>query len=181
MTDVRIKEFPFFPLAAVTMDWLLQPNGLLDESQQLATAVRVALGTDRLAESNEILPDPDSTDRRGWWGDFEAPEIWNGWTIGTRNWLLTRAKITPMGAQEGATLQRARDYTREALQPFIDQNIVSRVDVQAARTDVNQIEVHATLYRGPLMEIDLRYQLLWDEMEAAFVIDSFFSKKNFNL
>ena len=179
MTDIRLKER--FSLAVVTMDWLLQPNGLLDESQQLATAVRVALGTDRLALPNEVLPDPDSDDRRGWWGDLEAPEIWNGWTIGCRNWLLTRAKITPFGAQEGATLQRARDYTREALQPFIDQNIVSRVDVNATRTDVNQIEVHAVLYRGPRAEIDLRYQLLWDEMEATFAIESMFVKKNYSL
>ena len=114
MTDVRLKEYA--SLQGVTMDFLLRDSGALDEREELATAARVALGTDRMANVNEVLPDPDSTDRRGWWGDMDAEDIWGGWPIGCKNWLLTRAKITDAPSVEGSTLQRARQYTQDALQ-----------------------------------------------------------------
>jgi hypothetical protein len=41
--------------------------GTLDDREELATAGRVALGTDARAGELDTLPDPDSTDRRGWW------------------------------------------------------------------------------------------------------------------
>jgi hypothetical protein len=31
------------------------------------------------------------------------------------------------------------------------------------------IEVNAIIYRGPLSEIDLRFQILWDELDNAYV------------
>jgi phage gp46-like protein len=161
MTDIRLKEY--FSLEAVTMDFLLTTNGQLDEREELATAARVALGTDRMADVGDILPDPDSTDRRGWWGDFEAAEIWGGWPIGSKNWLLTRAKITDALSQEGSTEGRAQRYTQDALQPLVDRHIASSLAVAATRTDTQTIEVGAQIYRGPLTEIDLRYQLLWQE------------------
>lgn len=165
MADIRLKHA--FSLAGPTMDWFLRDSGLLDDREELATAVRVALGTDALASTSEILPDPDSDDRRGWWGNMDAEVIWDGWPIGCKNWLLSRAKITDAPSEEGSTLERARQYTREALQPFIDRHVATQVVVEVARTELNRIEVRAMIYRGPKMEIDLRYQLLWQDMEAV--------------
>jgi phage gp46-like protein len=164
MTDVRIKQN--FNFAEQLWDWALRTDGQLDQSEELATAVRVALGTDRLADEDTILPDLDSTDRRGWWGDMDAESIWNGWPIGTKNWVLARSKITQAPSEEGSTVERARQYTLEALQPFIDNGVASRVEVEAERTELHRIDVHAVIYRGPLPEIDLRYQLLWQEDTA---------------
>lgn len=168
MTDVRIKETQE-NLEAVTMDFLLLDSGLLDEREEMATSVRVALGTDRLAAVDEVLPDLDSTDRRGWWGDLDAEEIWSGWPIGCKNWLLTRAKITEAQSREGSTLQRARQYTKDALQPFIDKKVATLINTSAVRTELNRIEVTATIFRGPLAEIDLRYQILWQDDPALVV------------
>jgi len=161
MTDVRLKEY--LSLEACTMDFLLRDTGFLDEREELETAVRVALGTDGLASDDDILPDPDSTDRRGWWGDLDAEEIWGGWPIGCKNWLLLRAKIADAPSKEGATLERARRYTLDALQPFVDKQIASHVDATSNRTELQRIDVTGTIYRGPLEEINLRYQLLWQE------------------
>jgi phage gp46-like protein len=161
MTDTRLKQY--YSLEGVTMDLLLTQLGELDEREEMATAVRVALGTDRQSAADEVLPDLDSTDRRGWWGDLQAEEIWSGWPIGCKNWLLTRAKITQAPSREGSTLERAKRYTEEALKPFIDKRIASNITVSAARTELQRIEVTATIYRGPISEIDLRYQLLWQE------------------
>lgn len=167
MTEIRIKEHHQPTVLDPDWDWFVRPSGKLDDREELATAVRVALGTDSMASETEILPDPDSTDRRGWWGDYQAEEIWGGWPIGCKNWLLTRAKITPAPSMEGDTLQRARQYTLDALQPFIDKRIATYAEVEATRVDLHRIDVHAILYRGPLPEIDLRYQLVWEQSEPV--------------
>ena len=159
--DARLKEF--FSLEAVTMDMILTPSHQIDDREQLATAVRVALGTDALAGPNDVLPDPDSTDRRGWWGDMDAEKIWGGWPIGCKNWLLTRAKISDEFSVEGSTVARAQAYTEDALQPFIDQKIASEIQAVATRTADDRIEVRAKIFRGPIEEIALRYQQVWQE------------------
>lgn len=161
MTDARLKEQS--SLEGVTMDLLLLDTGRLDEREELATAVRVALGTDALAGKNDVLPDPDSTDRRGWWGDLDAEEIWNGWPIGCKNWLLTRTKITGEFSVEGSTLQRARQYTLDALSPFVQKRIASNANAEATRVGLQRIDVVAQLFRGPDLEIELQYQSLWQE------------------
>ena len=111
--------------------------------------MRVAVGTDALADLNEPLPDLDSEDRRGWWGDLDAEAIWGGWPIGSKNWLLMRAKISDKLSWEGDTVVRAKAYNRAALQPFIDRRICSRIEVEAVRVGRDEIDVHIVMYRGP--------------------------------
>src|SRR5262245_56204756 len=108
MTDIKLRDTQL-KLESTLMDWLQSPDGTLSEEEELATAVRLAVGTDALAAPEDILPwEPDDDrSRRGWWGDLEAEEIWNGWPIGCKHWLLRRAKITDSGAKEGATVVRA--------------------------------------------------------------------------
>jgi phage gp46-like protein len=167
MPDIRIVQNTLFPKYSVTCDWNLLDNGTLDDTQALATAIVVALGTDALAGTNDILPDPDSTDRRGWWGDLDAREIWDGWPIGTRLWLLTRDKIVGSAARQGATVVRVEQYIREAIQPFIDRRIGSRMAVEATRVGKEQINALVRIYRGPKLEIELRYAILWEGVIAA--------------
>ena len=84
----------------------------------LATSVLASLFSDRLAGTDDALPD-NSGDRRGWWGDTaDAPVP----LIGSRLWLLDRAKQTQ------AVLQAAQDYERESLQWLIDQGIAAKVE-----------------------------------------------------
>jgi phage gp46-like protein len=167
MPDIRLVQNTLFPKYSVTVDWQLLSDGTLDDTQALATAVIVALGTDRLAATNDILPDPDSTDRRGWWGDLEAENIWDGWPIGSRLWLLTRDKIVGPEAFQGATVVRVEQYIREAIQPFIDRRIGSRMAVEATRIGKERIDALVRIYRGPMLEIELRYQVLWNDIVAA--------------
>ena len=165
MTDVRIVSVA--SLRETVADWLLKSDGALDESEELANLAKVALMTDRLADIDETLPDLDSDDRRGWWGDYEAESIWQGWKIGTKNWLLLRAKISDRFSREGDTVIRAEQYTREALQPLIDRRICSYIDVRARRIDRSRIDVNVTIYRGPKIEIELQFQGLWQDVIEA--------------
>ena len=80
--------------------------------QDLETAVLVSLFTDRAAQPGDVIPDA-SSNRRGWWGDA---------TLGSRLWLLERAKKTD------DIPARARAYIVEALQWLIDDGVAAGVD-----------------------------------------------------
>lgn len=151
---------------AVTRAWLLTPVNQREPSDDLIDCVVVALGTDRLARTDDTLPVIGDTNRRGWWGDLDASGIRDGWPIGSRLWLLQRAKITGAEARQGSTVARAEDYTREALQPFFQKGVASKVSVVGERSGIESITVHATLFRGPLPSIQLRYAQLWNGIKA---------------
>jgi len=136
-TDIHIVNQA--SLAGTWDDWLLNDFGALDETDVLANVVKVALMTDRRADIREILPDPDSSDRRGWWGDMDAEKIWDGWPIGCRNWLLT----------------------------LIDKSMCSAIDVAVTRVGLDRIDVAVTIYRGPRDEIELQFQDLWAQIKEA--------------
>ena len=164
MTDVRIGQRGSAagqPFQAVDLDLLLTPAGQLDTSDELATAVTIALMTDALAGPDDELPDSRDTDRRGWWGDVDAAEIWDGWSIGSKLWLLSRTTITGVAARKGATTVQVEDYIREALQPFLDRKIATRIDVTAVRAGIERIEARVVLYRGDEILLDLRFSDLW--------------------
>jgi phage gp46-like protein len=161
--DIKLFQYTEFP-TAFAIDYVLRDNGTLDDTQALATAVVLALGTNRLANATDELPDIDSTDRQGWWGDMDAGEIWGAWPIGSRLWLLKRSKIVGPEAHGGATTTLVEMYINEALQPFIDLKIASEIDVTAIRSGLETITAAITIYRGPRLAIDLQYEILWDEL-----------------
>ena len=159
--DIRLVPNDQYPAYSVTMDWQLLSDGTLDDSQALATAVAVALGTDALADINEILPDPDSTDRQGWWGDMDSDAIWGGWPIGTKLWLLRRSSLLPPQSKYGATQAWANNYIKSALQPFVDNKICSWFEIMSVRVTTQRVDILIRMYRGPKAAIQLMYQVLW--------------------
>jgi phage gp46-like protein len=167
MPDIRLVQDTRWPRYSISVDWSLLADGTLDDAQALATAVIVALGTDRLASPDDILPDPDSTDRAGWWGDLDAEELFDGWPIGSRLWLLKRSKIVGPEDPHGATIVRVEDYIRAAIQPFVDMRIASSFDVEAQRVGIERIDALVVIYRGPKRPVELRFQVLWTEMEGG--------------
>lgn len=162
--DIRYLQQLDFPAYAVELDWLMTDQNLIADGYDLQSAVIVALGSDALAPANEELPDPDATDRRGWWGDMEADDIWHGWPVGCLLWLLHRAKIVGPGALGGATIAKADGWTRDAMNHFIERRIASRIDVEADQIDTQRIDVAVTIYRGPEPEVELRYSELWEAL-----------------
>jgi phage gp46-like protein len=165
MPDIRLVQLTTPDV--VSLDWLQAQTGQIDETNELITAVLVALGTDAQAETTDVLPDPRSNDLRGWWGDDQAPVIWNGWPIGSKLWLLTRAKILDAGAREGATTARVQAYINAAIQPFVDAKVCSSFTVKVwvsndGRND--RIMARLVLYRGPKNAIALEFQPTWSEL-----------------
>jgi phage gp46-like protein len=159
--DIRTVQNTDYPKYSVTIDWQLLSDGSLDDGQALATAVVVALGTNALAGVDDRLPDPDSTNREGWWGDMDTDTIWNGWPIGTKLWLLRRSALEPVQAKFGNTQTWAMNYIRDAIQPFIDRKIASRYEIMSMRVSKQQLNAVVRIHRGPRTAIDLMYQMLW--------------------
>ena len=69
------------------------------------------------------------------------------------------------GAREGSTTARAEAYANEALAPLTSKLIASRVKASAVRVDLDRIEMTVTIYRAPLPDVQLRYQVLWSEIQ----------------
>jgi phage gp46-like protein len=95
---------------------------------------------------------------------LDAEEIWGGWPIGCKNWILMRSKIADSNSMEGSTVMRAEQYTRDALRPFIIKRIASAIDVKAQRVGRQEIHVYVTIYRGPLRAIQLSFAYLWNQV-----------------
>lgn len=162
MPDIRLVTIATPDV--VTFDWLQTPTGLLDETNELITAILVAMNTDAKASPSDALPDPRSTDLRGWWGDLDAATIWNGWPLGSKLWLLTRAKIVDQNAREGATIARAEAYLSACLQPFVTAGICSSFTVKAWQENIQAIYARVKIYRGPKTAIQLEFEPLWTEL-----------------
>ncbi|MFY9293368.1 MAG: phage GP46 family protein [Methylorubrum rhodinum] len=166
MADVRLTRRGD-ALQAVTYDLLLTPAGQLDATGELETAVTIALQTDARAEPDDDLPDPRSDDRRGWWGDLDAEAIWDGWPIGSKLWLRARTTIRPAAARQGATTMQIRADILDALQPFVDRGIATRVDAEVARAGLEQIEARVVMFRGDTPILERRYADLWRGIAVA--------------
>lgn len=116
----------------------------LRSGDDLATAVFISVFTDATALEDDAIPD-GTTNPRGWWAG----------PIGSRLWLLQRAKRT----QE--TLARAHDYVTESLQWLIADGVCSKIDVACEWVDPSELLILVTLYRFDGTVRDLRFEWAW--------------------
>ncbi|EEG10309.1 phage GP46 family protein [Pseudogulbenkiania ferrooxidans] len=128
------------------MEILVQLDGKpLAASHAYARAMAISLFTWRRAEAG----DPVDDDWQGWWAEGLDASLPAG--IGSRLWLLQRRRLD-------ADAQRdAHDYTREALQWWLDSKLASAVEVTVSRLgdDGLAIRVEITLRSGKTLTADL--------------------------
>lgn len=101
------------------------------------TAVIIMLMTDTRASDEDVLPDKNDT-RQGWWADALT-----GTPIGSKIWLLRRSPLT------GTTLAALAQYTRDALQPLIDEGIADNIETSAERAGLNKVK-----FTGKIIRVD---------------------------
>jgi phage gp46-like protein len=146
---------------AFEADWVLDGAGALAEDGGIETAVLISLFTDAQASLAELASGTNADDRRGWWADaFAAPE---GDRIGSKLWLLARAKQTP------DTLERARIYAREALQWLIDDGIARDVEIEATAPRAGLLALTVTILRAnsDLAATRYRFDAFWTSPTAS--------------
>jgi phage gp46-like protein len=106
----------------------------------LTTAVMMSLFTDRRADADDpIDPLTDDGDRRGWPGDLLNEP---GDRIGSRIWLLRRAKLT----EETRALLEL--YAAEALQWLVDDGVADTVVCTATIVQPEAISLVNQVMRG---------------------------------
>src|SRR5260363_407074 len=115
------------------------------EVSDLQLAVMISLFTGRQARPDDVIPD-GSTDARGWWG---KPNI------GSRLWLLARAKATE------ATRQQARDYMTEALQWLIDDGAVALFEIDTGYSRSGRLDAQIIAYRQDGTTHAMRFEWAW--------------------
>ena len=144
------------------LDWALAgPDATgnsmgLQAIRALDTAILLQLATWRRAEPYDVLP--SGSDPKGWWGDsidLEGSET----RLGCRIWLIYR------NALNQRTVDLARQYVIECLQPIIDQGVVVRFDVTTwAETIQGMLAVQIAGYSQSGQRIyDQKFTKLWQQ------------------
>lgn len=136
---------------------LVAVDGVLQYDRGLRTAIVISLFTDARADDGDALPTTD-TDRRGWWADTFAED---GDRIGSRLWLLSRAK------QTDETLELARGYARTALDWLIADGIASAVDVATSWHAMGVMRLDVVLTPATDGAAAERYALFWTASYAV--------------
>jgi len=133
-------------------------NGDFTHDAGLETAVLMSLFTDRRAEDDDELLDEEARDKRGWWGDLVSPEV-EGDQIGSRLWLLSRAKTTEKA------LVRAKDYVKEALQWMVEDKVASSITVTTERMKDKPgwLGINIEIRKYNEEKLNLRYDVQWTE------------------
>lgn len=96
----------------------------LERDDGLETAVIISLFTDRRASAEQIPPEYEQDDLRGYWGDLTNVSATD--QTGSLLWLLAREKELPQ------TLSRAEQYCRGALAWMIDDRVATTIEVAAS-------------------------------------------------
>jgi phage gp46-like protein len=134
---------------------LLVSGDDLDIERGLQSAVYISLFTDARASDGDALPDSNSTDKRGFWGDLVSPIV-QGDQTGSLLWLLERSKTEPN------VLIQAKRYAEECLQWMIEDGVATDIEVETERqgipgSDILAIKVMIYRKSGEAIAMDFEY------------------------
>ncbi|OOG61455.1 hypothetical protein B0E46_15880 [Rhodanobacter sp. B04] len=132
-------------------DWIVE-SATLKNGDDLATSVLISLFTDRLANASDVLPDATG-DRRGWWGDLDQNV-----PIGSRLWLLTRAKLLPSVAVT------AKSYVAEALQWMLDDGVALAMNIVTAIVAPSMLTIQITINQSNGSQRALSFNWAWNQL-----------------
>jgi phage gp46-like protein len=124
----------------------------------LETGVIISLFTDRRASPEQIPPELQQDDLRGYWGDISnaTPSDQTGSLL----WLLAREKQLPQ------VLGRAKQYCREALAWMVDDLIATRVEVTTEFGARGWMWITVDIFRPTGSPVRYRFNYEWAAQAA---------------
>ena len=125
----------------------------LERDDGLETAVIISLFTDRRASAEQIPPEYEQDDLRGYWGDLTNASATD--QTGSLLWLLAREKELPQ------TLSRAEQYCRDALTWMIDDVVATTIEVAASYHSRGVMLLVIDIYRPTGPAVRYRYNYEW--------------------
>lgn len=137
------------------IDWVFQNGDLQPADSDLVSSIMLQLFTDARADDSFT---PSDGDLRGFWGNS-----YTTYPVGSKLWQLERAYFS---GKSNIQLQ-ARDYTRECLQPFVDQGIASKVDVNVQKLSNNAIAIGIVMTK-PITNstLAINFSLAWSQLAS---------------
>lgn len=141
-------------------------RGGLSAKAALATAVTLALFTDKRIDPTHPLYWLVDGDPRGYWGDGVDVRADLGETqFGSYLWLFERAPLTINGQSAAIWAQQ---FALDALQPLKDQGAVVRIDASAVANEIdNRLELTVDLYgeNGEAV-YSQKFAILWRQLQG---------------
>lgn len=141
-------------------------RGGLAARAALATAVTLALFTDRRVAADHPLAWLADGDPRGWWGDgvdvhAERGEV----ALGSLLWLLERAPLTIDGV---SAARWAEHFALDALAPLQNQGAVVRIEATASADEIaNRLDLIVNLYgRAGAAVYSQKFAVLWRQLQG---------------
>jgi phage gp46-like protein len=125
-------------------------DGTVTTGDDLKSMVIYCLFTDARAGDDDALP-PETSDQRGWPGDTYSDFNW-----GSRLWLLQREKLT------AETVNRVRDYAKEALKPLVSYRYAKSYQVTTRRAGRDTVTMEITITKPDNRQISYRANLIWE-------------------
>lgn len=126
-------------------------KGDVEKDEGLRTAVILSLFTDQRVTLRE-LPTGE-TKRRGWWGDAIPDVQSDRW--GSKLWLLDREK------QTDEILERAREYSEEALAWMIEDGVAKSVSVSTSYPSRGILRIEVKIERPSRDSESLSFDYAW--------------------
>jgi len=155
--DIKISLDEDFLEGDFVFDEIIQD---LESDGGLETAVIISLFTDRRANEDDVLPDSNNLDRRGWWGDLTSG--FENDQIGSRLWLLEREKTIPN------VVIRAKQYAEEALQWLVNDGVAVKIEVEAERQGMlgnDVLAISCRIFKPDGTDIPFKYLMQWAAQE----------------
>lgn len=141
-------DIQLFPTGKI-FDVGIAADGDFSTIEGLDTAITMSIYCERRADESEV---PESTNRRGWWGNQFADKF--GFEIGSKLWLYRQTRLT----QE--TIEALRDAAIRGLDWLIDNDIAINIDAVVSFAEGRVILL--VLLTRPNGQVERRYFELWE-------------------
>lgn len=129
-------------------------NGDFEMVNNFDTSLQMSIYCERRADPSEV-PTPEL--RRGWWGNELSDNM--GFQIGSKIWLLAQARLTQ------DTLNKVITYTQEALEWYVEDGLLMKIEVSAEFLEDIGIRLFIKLYRSP-NQVETKFFDLWNNTES---------------
>lgn len=149
--DIRITLDPYKGYGEMVLD-----DRDVERDPGLETCVLITLGTNRKINTDDVKPD-NSLDSGGWWGD--AVPVIEGDLVGTRLWLLRRAKTN------NELINASKEYLKEGFQWMLNDNVISNLYVETWIAEKDTLGIILGFLRPNLQTIYYKYFYNWENQE----------------
>lgn len=158
--DIRLMLLPYVGYLEMVL-----ADRDVEREPSLETEALIVLSTDREADVNDALPD-DNGYKGGWWADAIplTPTI----KIGTRLWLLKRAKV------DNELASRAKEYVEEGFAYWLTDGIAQEVQVttELVQNATTQLLINIKVVRTDIKNEFFKFFYNWENQEIRRAINA---------